>query len=193
MKKNTCEFPSPSSRKSLVLLGKSIEFHKQPKTLSKKSSMIRSARYDNVGNSIKHSTRINQLYLPLCLHEAKHETDNNYQDIKYKKTTKSRAKVRRSLATALRYKQKTNRFPGFSAIETKASAVMHRRGIEHRRSVWSQREVLQISSLTCPRYGLEYELLSICLQCEPNNIPPNFAQFRAVSLTLTYNSYVYIQ
>lgn len=150
MKKNTYgELSSPSNSKSLVLLGKSIEFHKQPQTLSNKSSMIRSTRYDDVANSIKHSTRINQLYLPLCLHEAKHVTDNNYRDIKYKKTTQSRTKARRSLAAALRYTRKTNRFSRFAAIETKAR--IHRQRIEHQRFVWSQREVLQIPSILCPR------------------------------------------
>lgn len=151
MKENACELVSSSNDKSLSLLGKSIAFHEQPRIFPNKSS-ISLTKCDTNENPMRHSQRIKQLYLPVCLHEVKHEIANHYRDVKYKKATKTRAKAKRSLATAFQRLRKRNRVSKLAATAATASAIMHRRRMGHRRFILSQREVLQIPSFTFPRY-----------------------------------------
>lgn len=134
---------------SLHLLGKSITFERQ-QTNSTTSSINATTRDINV-NPIKHSQRIKQLFLPVCLHEVKHEIANHYRDVKNKRATRARAKAKRSVAALLRTRKKQR----FSKLAATASTIIQRRRMGHRRRFLCQREVLQIPSFTFPRYSFQ--------------------------------------
>lgn len=155
MKENASELSSKCPANSLSLLGKSIAFQKQQLRTNSTNSSISSTTSDINLNPIRHSQRIKQLFLPVCLHEVKHEIANHYRDVKRKKATKIRTKARRSLlATALlRSRKKQQRC---SRLATTASAIIHRRRMAYRRRFLFQREILQIPSFTFPRYKIDY-------------------------------------
>lgn len=158
MTENVCEMLSTLNGKHFTVLGKSIAFQKEPRTLSDTSSINLTKSATNL-IPMRLSPRIKQLYLPVCLHEMKHEIANHYRDAKYKKATKTRAKVKRSaIAAALHRLRKRNRISKFATTAATASTAMHRQKMEHRRFILSQREVLQIPSFTFPRYECENKL-----------------------------------
>lgn len=146
MRRNASETSSSRNKSSFFLLGKSITFERQ-QTNSSNSSINATTSDINV-NPIKHSQRIKQLFLPVCLHEVKHEIANHYRDVKNRRATRARAKAKRSVA-ALLCKRKKQRF---SKLAATASTIIQRRRMAHRRRFRCQREVLQIPSFTFPRY-----------------------------------------
>lgn len=169
MMANACESMASPNANGLTLLGKSIAFQRQPQTLPNKPSFGSTTSDTNV-NLLRHSHRIKQLFLPVCLHEVKHEIANHYRDVKFKKAKKSnRAKAKRTLATAMNRLRKRNRFSKLAMTAASAAAtaaMMHRRRMGLRRFALSQREVLQIPSFTFPRYAFQFDIkATMCTHC----------------------------
>lgn len=155
MKKNACEL---SSQPTLTLFGKSIAYHSKQRAKDKADASICVTQNDiDVNRIMRHSRRIKQLFLPVCLHEVKHEIANHYRDVKRKKATKKRIKAsRRSLAAALHRLRKRN--PNSKLAATARTIINGRRRTGHRRLFsLNSREVLQIPSFTYPRYEFQIE------------------------------------
>lgn len=97
----------------LLLQGKSIVFHENPKQRWRSShekgaahnkTLINDSGHSD--NPMRHIKRIKQLFLPVCAHEIKHEIANHYRDVKNKKATKeARAKAKRTVAALYRQQQ----------------------------------------------------------------------------------------
>lgn len=146
MNRNANE-PFTQCNKSLLLLGKSITFERQPTNST--NSSINSMTSDINVNPMKHNQRIKQLFLPVCLHEVKHEIANHYRDVKNKKAARTRAKAKRSVAALLRTRKKQR----YSKLAATASKIIQRHRMGHRRRLLCKRKVLQIPSFTFPRYS----------------------------------------
>lgn len=150
------ENSSTSCPETLCLLGKSIAFYEH-RTDSKHSSI--SSKTNDV-NPIRHTQRIKQLFLPVCSHAVARQIPRPKRNAKSKKLAKTYVRTRRSLP-ALHRSRKRSKLAKLVAT----ASLMGRKGAGQRWIALCQREILQIPSLTFPRY-MTFQIRSTATVCD---------------------------